>query len=54
VHRSAKPSATATTTTRKAKPDPNRIVTLPGRPPPANALALPDGCRQGKRTPSRL
>ena len=32
----------------RQRPDP------PRRPPPADALALPDGCRQGEGTPSRL
>jgi hypothetical protein len=42
VHRSAKPSAARTTTTRKPKPDPNRIVTLPG-PLPGGLLIADRG-----------
>ncbi len=42
VHRSAKPSAAPTTTTRKPKPSPNRIVTLPG-PLPGGLLIADRG-----------
>jgi outer membrane protein assembly factor BamB len=42
VHRSAKPSEAPTTTTRRPKPDPNRIVTLPG-PLPGGLLIADRG-----------
>src|SRR5204863_8519792 len=42
VHRSAKPSEAPTTTTKRPKPDPNRIVTLPG-PLPGGLLIADRG-----------
>jgi hypothetical protein len=42
VHRPGKPSAVSTTTTDKPKPDPNRVVTLPG-PLPGGLLIADRG-----------
>src|SRR5205814_5726744 len=47
-HAAGPPSGRAPDRRPRQRPDP------PRRPPPADALALPDGCRQSQGTPPRL